>query len=79
MWALGGDIPLACGLLSTWGLTWLQKDGHEAPTSLGPRVGAPIRPLAWEPPYAAGGALKGQEKKRMNILDGEAGIRGIGK
>ena len=25
---------------------------------------APISPLAWEPPYAAGGALKRQEKNR---------------
>ena len=24
---------------------------------------APIQPLAWEPPYAAGMALKGQKKK----------------
>ena len=30
---------------------------------------APIRPLAWEPPYAEGAALKGQktkEKKKKN-------------
>ena len=25
---------------------------------------APIRPLAWEPPYAAGVALKGQKTKK---------------
>ena len=25
---------------------------------------APIRPLAWEPPYAEGAALKRQKKKR---------------
>ena len=25
---------------------------------------APIRPLAWEPPYAAGVALKGQKDKK---------------
>ena len=25
---------------------------------------APIRPLAWEPPYAKGGALKKQHKKQ---------------
>ena len=25
---------------------------------------APIWPVAWEPPYAAGAALKGQEKKK---------------
>ena len=26
---------------------------------------APIRPLAWEPPYAAGAALKKKKKKRQ--------------
>ena len=26
---------------------------------------APIRPLAWEPPYAAGGALKRQKKNAL--------------
>ena len=25
---------------------------------------APIRPLAWEPPYAAGAALKSQKEKK---------------
>ena len=25
---------------------------------------APIRPLAWEPPYATGAALKSQKKKK---------------
>ena len=25
---------------------------------------APIRPLAWEPPYGAGSALKGQKTKK---------------
>ena len=27
---------------------------------------APIRPLAWEPPYAAGAALKRQKDKKKN-------------
>ena len=27
---------------------------------------APIRPLAWKPPYAAGAALKRQKKKKKN-------------
>ena len=31
--------------------------------SLRPAAVAPIRPLAWEPPYAAGAALKRQKKK----------------
>ena len=30
----------------------------------GPAAGALIQPLAWEPPYAAGAALKRQEKKK---------------
>ena len=28
-----------------------------------PAATAPIRPVAWEPPYAAGAALKGQKTK----------------
>ena len=28
-----------------------------------PAATAPIQPLAWEPPYAAGAALKGQKTK----------------
>ena len=30
-----------------------------------PAAIAPIRPLAWEPPYAAGEALKQKRKKRL--------------
>ena len=33
----------------------------------GPAVTAPIRPLAWEPPYASGAALKRQKKKKKKI------------
>ena len=29
---------------------------------------APIRPLAWEPPYAAGAALKKKKKKKAKIM-----------
>ena len=29
---------------------------------------APIRPLAWEPPYALGAALKRKEKKRQCLF-----------
>ena len=29
---------------------------------------APIRPLALEPPYAAGAALKGQKTERKNVF-----------
>ena len=43
-------------------LLWLQRR---------PAATAPIRPLAWEPPYAVGAALeklekKKKKKKRMN-------------
>ena len=34
-----------------------------------PEATAPIRPLAWEPPYAGGAALKSQkDKKNKKIL-----------
>ena len=29
-----------------------------------PMATGPIRPLAWEPPYATGAALKGQKTKK---------------
>ena len=31
---------------------------------------APIRPLAWEPPYATAAALKRQKGKKKNVLNG---------
>ena len=34
-----------------------------------PAATALIRPLAWEPPYAAGAALKRPKKKKKNIRD----------
>ena len=30
----------------------------------GPKATAPFRPLAWEPPYAAGAAIKKKKRKR---------------
>ena len=41
------------------------------PAWLWRRPGAvvPIRPLAWEPPYAAGAALKSKKKKRNKEND----------
>ena len=33
-----------------------------------PAAAAPIRPLAWEPPYAAGAALKRQKKRKEKKL-----------
>ena len=45
--------------------------GHRCSTDLvllclwcGPAVAASIRPLAWEPPYAVGEALKRQKKEK---------------
>ena len=32
---------------------------------------APIRPLAWEPPYAPGAALKKKKKKKIRDDEGE--------
>ena len=56
---------MSCGVghrqSSDLALLWLW--GRQAAT-------APIRPLAWEPPHAAGVALKGQktEKKKKNLI-----------
>jgi len=41
--------------------------GHRRSSNLAllwPAATAPIRPLAWEPPYATGVALKRQKEKR---------------
>ena len=35
-----------------------------SPINIRPAAAAPIQPLAWEPPYAAGMALKRQKKKK---------------
>ena len=40
-------------------LLWLWRE---------PAVIAPIGPLAWEPPYAAGVALKSKKKKKALII-----------
>ena len=50
------DLGHRCGLNPVW--LWLR---------CGPAAVTPIRPLAWEPPYAAGEALKNEktDKKRM--------------
>ena len=36
---------------------------------------APIQPLAWEPPYDPGAALKGQKRKTETKDNGEKSIR----
>ena len=56
----GSVIAMSCGVghRHGWDLTllWLWC-GLAAET--------PIRPLAWEPPYAAGAALKKEQKRRQ--------------
>ena len=66
-----------------WAVVWIRRRGLD-PALLWlwrrPVAIAPIRPLAWEPPYAAGsGPRKGEKKK--NVLgkwwkdqDGSSGI-----
>ena len=56
---LGSDVPVSCGVghrfFSDPLLLWLWCR---------PVATALIVPLAWEPPYAAGAALKRQERKK---------------
>ena len=59
-WVKDPVLPMSCGIGCTRSsdpeLLWLWRR---------PAAIAPIRPLAWEPPYAAGAALemaKGQNK-----------------
>ena len=56
-------ITVSCGVGCRWvldlALLWLWYR---------PLAVAPIRPLAWEPPYAVGAALKSEKKeKRLNV------------
>ena len=59
--ASGSGIAVSCGVgrrhSSDLGLLWLWCRMVAT---------APIRPLAWEPPYAAGAALKRQKDKKIN-------------
>ena len=56
----GSGIAMSCGVGCRCGsdpeLLWLW---HR------PAATAPIGPLAWEPPYAVGVALKSQKKKKL--------------
>ena len=38
-----------------------------------PAAVAPVGPLAWEPPYATGMALKRKKKKRIRVREREGG------
>ena len=44
-----------------------------------PAAIAPIRPLAWEPPYAAGVALKKEKKKKVTQKHQLVGPRALDK
>ena len=39
-----------------------------------PAAAAPIRPLAWEPPYAMGAAIKRKKKKKKKKKKGEVPV-----
>ena len=55
-------VAVSCGVGHRRGsdLAWLWLWCRPVATS-------PIRPLAWEPPYAAGAALKENKKKKSNL------------
>ena len=65
-WVKDPAVALSCGVGRRFGsdpvLLWLWRR---------PAATAPIRPLAWEPPYALGAALekaKRQKKKKVSSL-----------
>ena len=65
-------LPLSLGVFACWGSGIAVNCGVDHRCGLDmallwlwhrPVATAPIRPLAWDPPYAAGAALKGQKTK----------------
>ena len=58
------SCDVGCRRDSDLGLLWMW---HR------PEATAPIRPLAWEPPYAIGAALKKKKKIREQIFLGFVG------
>ena len=58
---LGSDVDVSCGVGRRRGsdpaLLWLWRR---------PVATAPIGPLAWEPPYAAGVALEKAKRQKIN-------------
>ena len=58
---LGSDVAVSCGVGRRRGsnpeLLWLWRR---------PAATAPIGPLAWEPPYAAGVALEKAKRQKIN-------------
>ena len=78
MWHRGNESRLGCGF-DPWPHSVGSRSSVAMSCGVGRRHGsdlallwlwhrlvatAPIRPLAWDPPYATGAALKGQETKR---------------
>ena len=55
-----GSIPILAQRVKDLPLLWLWC--RPAATAL-------IQPLAWEPPYAVGAALKRQNKKKKGIIE----------
>ena len=70
---LGSGIAVSCGIDRRCGLDlallWLW---HR------PAATAPIRPLAWEPPYAMGAALKIQKRQKKKKNPKSQGNRSSG-
>ena len=62
----GSSVAISCGVGQRRGLDptllWLWRR---------PAAVAPIRPLAWELPYATGAALKSQKKKKKKRKEKE--------
>ena len=54
---VAGLIPSLAQWVKDLALLWLWRR---------PGAAAPTGPLAWEPPYAAGGALEKTKKKKRN-------------
>ena len=52
---MSGGVGRRCGSDPVWVWLWLRRRLVAT---------APIQPLAWEPPYAAGSALKEKGKKK---------------
>ena len=61
---------MSCGVVCRCGLDlavrWLQLAAV-----------APIRPLAWEPPYAEGAALKRKKKKKWTLFKTKSSVTGF--
>ena len=60
-WVKGSGVAVSCGVGCRLGsdptLLWLWRR---------PVATAPIRPLAWEPPYAVGAAQRNSKKTKIN-------------